>query len=142
MKQVVKILSYIIKGNDKEIDKIREFFTDSKYYVQVKNNENLYRRKYGSRYFEIIKDNNLDFRILTWTVGGFGVILPHKNRILGLVDRSGERMIQKDFTDYLIENNIDYRDSYDTKTGMNQSTLIVISFVIAIVLAILINMIF
>jgi hypothetical protein len=115
-KNITTIRRYILTSGDNVEKQLYSFFGTNRW---KKIDSNLFRTRFSSVYFKIINEGSrlyVDF----WGEGPFGIIIPTKNRFLGIVDKIGDNMIIKEFENYLSSQKISFYITKSQRHGRTQ----------------------
>jgi hypothetical protein len=133
---MVKITRYIFNKDPNSSKFLLEYFKSEKW---IEKNS-LFNRQYTSFYYKLSSDENFIY-IDNWGEGPFGIILPLENRIIGIIDRIGDKILITEFEKYLSDNNIKYRKSFVEKKGKNQTQYLVAVIIYLFILCIVFRII-
>jgi hypothetical protein len=131
--KITDIRRYILECNS-TIKKDLMWFFSNKRWIKSKD-KNIFRVHYTSFYFEVLEtDKNIYIDI--WGEGPFGIIMPLKNRIIGLFDKIGEKAIIQEFEKYLKDKKIYFTLTTVKKEGKTQYQYIICGLIYLAVLII------
>lgn len=128
-----KIKRYRIENEDNILEMISGYFNLKRWKQVKKDNDIIYKTRYASTFFYIHKSEE-ELIIDVWIEGAFGVIVPYKNSIIGLIDKFGFQNILDEFEKYLDKNEIGFIHDITEKEGVTQTNYLLVMIVGSIVI--------